>query len=58
MSFNSFIKGVGIGVAAGAVLTIVTSSGKKRNMHSLRGRAGRAVKAIGEVVESITDNFA
>ena len=57
MSLNSFLKGVGVGMAAGAVLTAIASPSKKKNMHVIRGRAGKAIRAIGDVMESITENF-
>jgi hypothetical protein len=50
---NSFIKGMGVGLVAGtAIAMMISPPDKKKMMHS---RAGRAIKVVGDIVESITD---
>ena len=49
---NKFMLGMGLGVVAGsAVAMMVSPSPGKRKM---KNNAGRAIKALGDVVESVT----
>ena len=51
MEQHQFLKGVGIGMAAGAALGMAMAPKKKTN---LKKAAGRAIKTVGEVVENIS----
>ena len=54
MTKHQFIAGMGMGVAAGAALGMAMSGTKKREIK----RAGdKAIKAVGEVVENLSDNI-
>ena len=53
MKSVNFVKGVGIGMVAGAMLSTIMKPRKK----SLKSTAGKAIKAAGEVVDSITSAF-
>jgi predicted small secreted protein len=56
MKARSFMKGIGIGVAAGALLTAaVVPMDKKRLM---RSKAGRTIRSVGTFVEGVRDAFA
>ncbi|HHW45299.1 MAG TPA: hypothetical protein GXX17_00110 [Clostridiales bacterium] len=48
----SFIKGVGTGIAAGAVIATVSRSMMK-NRKSLAKKTGKAMRAVGDFVESM-----
>lgn len=53
MNHHDLIKGIGIGLVAGGALSIaVTSGGQKR-----RRKKGNTMRAVGEVVENVTDMF-
>lgn len=45
----------GVGMAAGAALLMMTRPGKKRQ--KMQKTAGRAIKAVGEVVEHYHGSF-
>ncbi len=50
---HSFMKGVGVGIVAGTAMAMMISPpDKKKIMHS---GAGRAIKAVGDIVETITE---
>ena len=51
MNAGSFFKGVGAGMAAGAVVTLVCMPKKK----SGKSVAGKALKSVGEVIDGITE---
>ena len=46
----NFVKGIGLGMLAGAMLSTLMMPRRK----SLKSSAGKAIKAAGEVVDSIT----
>jgi predicted small secreted protein len=55
MQTKSLIKGIGIGLVAGSILTAaVVPLDKKRIM---RSKAGRTVRAIGQAVDGICGAF-
>ena len=51
MNSMDFIKGMGIGLVAGAVVGMAVTP-KKKNMKSV---TGKALKTAGEIVENISD---
>ena len=55
MQAKSLVKGIGIGIVAGSLLTAaVIPMDKKRVM---RSKPGRALRTMGQVVEGICDAF-
>lgn len=50
---NSFIKGMSIGIVAGTAMAMMISPPDKKKI--MRSGAGRAIKAVGDIVETITD---
>lgn len=54
MTKHQFITGVGLGMAAGAALGLAMSATKKRD---IKRAADKAIKAVGEVVENLSDNI-
>ena len=55
MQSKTLVKGIGIGIVAGSLLTAcVIPMDKKRIM---RSRAGRTLRAVGQVVEGVYDTF-
>ena len=52
MEQHHFLKGMGLGMAAGAALAMAVAPRKKSN---LKKAAGRAIKTVGEVVENISE---
>ncbi len=53
MSNMYFLKGVGIGMIAGATAALVAMPKKKASKNT----AGRALKSIGEIIEGITETI-
>lgn len=53
MTKHEFMRGMGLGMAAGAALGMALAPKKKKT--NLKKAAGRAIKSVGEVVENITD---
>jgi formate/nitrite transporter FocA (FNT family) len=51
-SRNSFAKGMGAGMAAGAVMAIVGTTMVK-NKKSITKTTGKAVKVVGDIVDDI-----
>jgi len=52
LSSMDFLKGVGVGMAAGAAVGMTVMSAAKSK--GRRSTAGRALKAAGEIVENIS----
>ncbi len=52
MTRHGFMRGMGLGMAAGAVLAASLVPRKKT---SLKKAAGKAIKSVGEAVENISD---
>ena len=55
MQGKSLVKGIGIGMAAGALLTAAMVPMDKKRLS--RTKAGRALRTAGQVVEGICDAF-
>lgn len=53
LQMNSFIKGMSIGIVAGTAMAMMISPPDKKKI--MRSGAGRAIKAVGDIVETITD---
>lgn len=53
MSMSSLVKGIAAGAMAGAVVYAVSNS-SSRQRHKVKTNAGKAIKAIGNVVEGIS----
>ncbi len=51
MNRYGFLKGIGVGVAVGAVMAAAVIPMDKRKL--MRSGAGRTIRAIGQVVDSI-----
>ena len=51
MEHNHFMRGVGLGMLAGAVVGMMVSPGKKE----LKRTANKAVQAVGNAAENISD---
>ncbi len=53
MSMSSLVKGIAVGAMTGAVVYAVSNS-SSRQRHKVKTNAGKAIKAIGNVVEGIS----
>ncbi|MDD4715584.1 MAG: hypothetical protein PHT34_03405 [Oscillospiraceae bacterium] len=53
MKNTEFLRGVGLGLAAGATIGFTVAPKKKGP--STKSTAGRAIRAVGDVVEQISD---
>lgn len=51
MEHNGFMRGVGLGMLAGAVVGMVVSPGRKE----LKRKANKAAQAVGNAADSISD---
>ncbi len=54
MTKHQFISGIGIGAIAGAALGMAVSTSKRRE---IKRAADKAMKAVGEVMDNISDNM-
>ena len=54
MEKHEFLRGMGVGVLAGAAIGAVMMPKKK---HSMKATAGKALKTVGEVMENLSDNM-
>ena len=54
MSISSVAKGVSVGLTAGAIAYAVANA-TSREKRDLKKSAGRAIRAIGDIVEGIGD---
>lgn len=55
MKTFGMLKGIGLGMVAGAVVTAAVMPIDKKRL--MRSKAGRIVRNIGNAMESVTDNF-
>lgn len=53
MNTSSMVKGVSVGLAAGAVAYAISSASKK-DRRRLKSRTGKAIRAIGDVMDGIS----
>ncbi|MEG0693508.1 MAG: hypothetical protein RR444_10575 [Oscillospiraceae bacterium] len=54
---NNTMSSVVKGLAAGAVIgtaTYMMTTGKKKNNHNVKKNAGKALKAVGTVIENVS----
>lgn len=54
MKTNGFLKGIGVGMVAGAAVGAALMPKKKT---SLKKAAGRAMKTMGQVMEELSDDM-
>ena len=54
MTKHQFIAGIGMGMVAGAALGMAMTGTKKRE---IKRAADKAIKAVGEVVENLSDTM-
>jgi len=55
MQTKSWIKGIGIGVVAGSILTAaIIPMDKRKFAHS---KTGRALRTVGHIVEGVCETF-
>ena len=54
-NMKKILPAVGVSIAAGAALLMMTRPGKKK--HKMQKTAGRAIKAVGEAVEHYHGGF-
>jgi hypothetical protein len=55
MQAKSLVKGIGIGILAGSILTAAVIPMDKRRV--MRSKAGRTLRAVGQAAEGICDAF-
>jgi len=55
MKATTFLKGIGFGLVAGAVVTATVMPIDKKRL--MRTKAGRVVRNIGNAMETVTDSF-
>ncbi|MBQ9376154.1 MAG: hypothetical protein IJU04_07475 [Ruminococcus sp.] len=53
MSTSSIIKGVSIGLTAGAIVYAISNS-SQRDKNRLKSRTGKAIRAIGDVMDGLS----
>ncbi|HIS49059.1 MAG TPA: hypothetical protein IAA80_00955 [Candidatus Gallacutalibacter pullistercoris] len=51
------VKGVGLGMLAGAAVTMVGSQMMKADKKQMKKNAGKAVRAMGDVIEGVQYMF-
>ena len=54
MSISSLAKGISVGLTAGAIAFAVANASSKEK-RDLKKNAGRALRAIGDIVEGVGD---
>jgi predicted small secreted protein len=55
MNVNMLVKGIGLGMVAGVVVTAVMLPVDRKKLS--RTGAGKTIKAIGNVVDNLADSF-
>ncbi len=53
MKYSNFLRGVGMGIAAGAVMGAMVPARRKRSVK--RSSAARAIKAVTDVMDNLSD---
>ncbi|MBE6837310.1 MAG: hypothetical protein E7509_04865 [Ruminococcus sp.] len=56
IKLSSIMKGVSMGIMAGAV-TYTISSASSRQKNKIKSSTGRAIKAMGDVIDGVTGIF-
>lgn len=56
MNLSAVMKGVSMGVAAG-VMTYTISSASGRQKRKIKHSTGKAIKAMGEVIDGVSNIF-
>lgn len=51
---NSVIKGIAVGTALGTATYMLSSKGKPKKSKSLKKNTGKALKAVGSIVDSVS----
>ena len=54
MNGTGFVKGMALGVTAGAVMAVMVMPKKKKFSKKM---TGKALKAVGEIMDSVTSSF-
>ena len=57
MSMGSFTKGVALGIAAGAAVSMLISPGQSRKIRHMRKNAGKTIKSFGCAANSLAHFF-
>ncbi len=55
MNHSQFLRGMGVGIAAGAALGAAMTPHKKSHHHSCKCAVRKAMRSVGEVMENISD---
>lgn len=53
-TMSSVVKGIAAGAVVGTATYMMVSNSKRRTANSLKKNAGKAIKAVGSVVENIS----
>ncbi len=53
-TFNSVLKGVAVGTALGAATYMISNKDKRKKAKSLKKGTGKALKAVGTIVDSVS----
>ncbi|MCD7756974.1 MAG: hypothetical protein LUH45_02195 [Clostridiales bacterium] len=53
MKYSNFLRGVGMGIAAGAIVGAMVPTHRKRSVK--RSSAARAIKAVTDVMDNLSD---
>lgn len=51
---SSVVKGLAAGAVVGTATYMMTSGGKKKSANNLKRNAGKALKAVGSVIENVS----
>lgn len=54
---NNFTKGIGVGMVVGSAIGMTVAAISHRSSHQTRGKVGRALKTVGDIVENIGSAF-
>ena len=53
LNYGSFIKGMGVGLVVGASACCMMNPKMQKSF--MKSKAGRAIQAVGDVIDNITD---
>lgn len=53
-TMSSMVKGIAVGAVVGTATYMMTSNTKRRTANHLKKNTGKAIKAVGSVIENIS----
>ncbi len=54
---SNFARGIGVGMVVGSAIGMTVAAINRKSSHQTRGKVGRTLKTVGDIVENIGSAF-